>query len=172
MKDRLDRSARRPDSSSMSNPSRSMLVTLAHYGAPGRIRVKIRGLYRSEILKAALEELPSRNRWLESVSANPLTGNALIRFTPDRPIAHIIDELEQWVRTHWKPRTAALKPQAKARTQGSWNSNTVNVDFFKGQKAAFERPTLQLVENPDVKATSHRPIWHSIKAEEALTTFG
>ncbi|WP_156912941.1 cation-translocating P-type ATPase [Methylocaldum szegediense] len=156
----------------MSNPSRSMLVTLAHYGAPGRIRVKIRGLYRSEILKAALEELPSRNRWLESVSANPLTGNALIRFTPDRPIAHIIDELEQWVRTHWKPRTAALKPQAKARTQGSWNSNTVNVDFFKGQKAAFERPTLQLVENPDVKATSHRPIWHSIKAEEALTTFG
>lgn len=172
MKDMLDRSARQQRSSSVSSPAGPILVTLAHHGAPGRIRVKVLGLYRSETLKAALEDLPGRSRWLESVSANPLTGSALVRFKPDRPIALIVDELELWVRRHWKFRAVALKPLAKKRTQGSRHSNTLNIDFSKGEKDASERPPLQLVENPDVEAASRRQVWHSIEAEEALTALG
>lgn len=156
----------------MPNSSGSTLVTVSHHGAPGRIRVKIRGLYRSEILKAALEDLPGKSRWLESVSANPLTGSALVRFTQDRPITLIVDELELWVRRHGASKAAGGKHQARGQSPEPRHSNVSGIVFSKGARPTPKKPPLQIVENPRVKATFRRPIWHSIAAEEALTAVG
>ncbi|WP_434110513.1 cation-translocating P-type ATPase [Methylocaldum sp. GT1TLB] len=172
MKDTFDQSARRQNHSSHSSPVGPILITLAHRGAPGRIRVKVRGLYRSEIMKKALEELPAKSRWLDSVSANPLTGSALVRFRLDLPIALIIDELELCARRHWKTNAAIGGPRTKVGHQGTRHSNALKIGFWKARRAAFGKPPLQIVENPDLEAPSRKRVWHAIEDEEVLTALG
>ncbi|HYE34735.1 HAD-IC family P-type ATPase [Methylocaldum sp.] len=113
----LDQSAIRQIHFSKQSPAGLILITLVHHGAPGRIRVKVRGLYRSEIMKQALEELPGKSRLFDSVSANPLTGSALIRFEPDRPIDRIVNELERCARSQWTP-IAVAQSKAKSKAAG------------------------------------------------------
>jgi len=142
--------------------ARPILISLVHWGAPGRIRVKVRGLYRSDVMKIAIEELPGKSRLLEAVSANPLTGCALVRFSPGQPIARIVDELEHWTRSLGKPMTLV---------GGTRDSSVSESDSWKVPKAGLKKPPLQAVEsrNFETGKAFPRPIWHAIGAEEALT---
>jgi Ca2+-transporting ATPase len=55
-------------------------IQILHQSAPGRLRLKVSGLYRSDKTKSRLERQISGLRSVESVTANPLTGNVLIHF--------------------------------------------------------------------------------------------
>ncbi len=59
-----------------------MTVEAVHTAVPGRARFKVEGLYQSAMLGRLLEQRLSRGRGIERVSANPLTGNVLVRFDP------------------------------------------------------------------------------------------
>lgn len=59
-----------------------MTVEPIHTAVPGRARFKVEGIYRSQLLCRLLEERLLRNRRIERVSANPVTGNVLVRFEP------------------------------------------------------------------------------------------
>jgi len=152
------------------SPAGPILITLVHYGAPGRIRVKVRGLYRSDIMKLALEELPGKSPLLDSVSANPLTGSALVRFSPDQPIARIIDELELCARTHWKPIAIISAAKTKVRAPETSDANVAKRDVWKDSKTASKKPSLQAVKSRDFESgkAPRRHIWHAIGTEEAL----
>jgi Ca2+-transporting ATPase len=61
-------------------PEPATFIRIVHQNAPGRLRLKVSGLYRSERAKTRLEGQIARIGWVESVTANPLTGSLLIRF--------------------------------------------------------------------------------------------
>ncbi len=67
---------------------------------PGRLRVRVQGLYRSNRLRDALEALPIGVPALQAVSANPLTGNALVLFDPRVAVAEVLTALERCARDH------------------------------------------------------------------------
>ncbi|MGX2038792.1 cation-translocating P-type ATPase [Methylocaldum sp. MU1018] len=169
-----DQSALLRNFSSKSSASGPILITLIHHGTPGRIRVKVRGLHRSEHMKRALEALPDRCRRLESVSANPLTGSALVRFEPGQPIARIVDELELCARTHRKPAAAAGNSKTNERKWAKKGTRASNIVFWKDLKTSSRRPPLQAVENPNLESgqTRRRPLWHAIDAEAVLRAVG
>ena len=114
MNESLNPSRIRPPASTELAPAGSILVTLVHHGAHGRIRVKVKGLYRSEAMRHALESLASANPLFFSVQANPVTGSAVVHFEPGLAIAEVVDELEECARTHWRP-TAMLHPASAAK---------------------------------------------------------
>jgi Ca2+-transporting ATPase len=106
----------RAPTSLRSIPTGPTLVTLVHHGVPGRIRVKVRGLYRSEAMRHALESLALTHPLFFAVEANPLTGNAVARFAPEQAIARIVDELEACAQSHWRPaRPASTTEQSRHR---------------------------------------------------------
>ncbi|CAL1240278.1 cation-translocating P-type ATPase [Candidatus Methylocalor cossyra] len=86
------------------SPAGAPRVTLVRHVTPGRIRVKIQGLYRSPDLKRTLETLAGRCPAISSLEANPLTGNALVRYPQGRAVAEVVHELEQCARSHCPPR--------------------------------------------------------------------
>ena len=66
-----------------------------HNAIRGRVRYKVKGLYRSAALRYRLETIPSRSQEVNHVSASTLTGNVLILFNPDcnlRVIASLVEK--------------------------------------------------------------------------------
>lgn len=92
-------------------PVDAVLVTLVHYGAHGRMRVKVKGLYRSEAMRHALEGLVATHAIFVSIQANPVTGSAVVHFQPGLALAGLVEELEACVRAHW--RGGAVRPAAE-----------------------------------------------------------
>jgi len=79
-----------------------------HTLVPGRVRLAVRGLYRSEPLKARLETGLSRIPEVRSVQASPLTGRVLILCHPDTPLAHLSAAIEDLLGA--EPEAAAPRP--------------------------------------------------------------
>lgn len=70
---------------------------------PGRIRLHVHGLYRSEWLKNELETELARVECIHSARANPLTGNLLVLFDAGEKPSRIIGEVERRVRRYANP---------------------------------------------------------------------
>ncbi len=84
------------------------MIREIHNAVKGRVRLKVRGLYRSGQLKRDLEMLPTKDAEVSHVSASILTGNALILFNPDCNPRRILLLVEQAALEHArKNRTAA-----------------------------------------------------------------
>ncbi len=104
------------------------LVTLIHAAGPGRLRLRVRGLYRSDRLKNELESALSAHALIEAANANSLTGNLLVRFPPDRDQLKILDEVEKTIRLcSWEtplpatqPKPAQTRPKPKSASRGRW----------------------------------------------------
>jgi Ca2+-transporting ATPase len=62
-----------------------------HAAVPGRVRLGVTGLRRSEALRAVLEERVSRVPCVRGVSASARTGTVLVHFDPARPLQEILD---------------------------------------------------------------------------------
>jgi Ca2+-transporting ATPase len=75
-------------------PATSHIVLVHH--VPGRIRVRVLGLYRCEALKDALQALDSGL----VVKANPVTGSAVVQFNPALELADILAQLDVCARAH------------------------------------------------------------------------
>ena len=77
---------------------RQGFVAVVHQASPGRIRVKVFGLRRSEPFKQTIESHLSRLDGVHSASANALTGNVLILFRSGADVARLVGELEDLAR--------------------------------------------------------------------------
>jgi Ca2+-transporting ATPase len=156
-----------------SAPAGPILVTLIHHGAPGRIRVKVRGLYRSESMQRALESLASTTSLFFSIAANPLTGNAVVRFAPEQAIARLVDELEWCAQSHWRP--VAMARPAPAAKQPHRRESGISVlrKSFGLKPPAFRRESVR-TENrragkePGDAEVSPRRAWHAAESDAVL----
>lgn len=81
-------------------------VTSIHHAAPGRVRFKVQGLYRSARMKKEIERLHAQHPLLRSLEANPLTGKVLILFDKRVHLSDIQNWLEHAIRTLNNPNTA------------------------------------------------------------------
>ncbi len=70
------------------------MIQPIHTAVPGRVRCKIEGLYRSELLKRHLEARLMAIDSIRAVSASALTGNILVRFDPTLNACEIIALLD------------------------------------------------------------------------------
>lgn len=154
------------------------LIELVHHGIPGRIRVQVKGLYRSESMKHVLETLPSSNALFVSIEANPLTGSAVILFQAGRPIALIVDELELYARSHWKPirvvrqgaRPArARKPRPKAAGLGVLAR--FGQEFKRGHHRPESRKSVHFATDFENTEAPPRQTWHAIPCDAVLAEF-
>ncbi|GET37775.1 cation-transporting ATPase [Microseira wollei NIES-4236] len=73
------------------------LVQPIHTAVKGRARFKVNGLYHSESLKQHLEFNLAKDFGIVQVRANPLTGNILVFFAPNRSFYHIATQIERLV---------------------------------------------------------------------------
>jgi len=73
-------------------------ITAIHHAAPGRVRLTVQGLYRSEAMKQALERLRQHDARLHAVMANPLTGRVLIHFDTGWHLSELVNWLENGIR--------------------------------------------------------------------------
>ncbi len=96
------------------------LVQPIHTAVRGRARFKVNGLYHSESLKQHLEFKLIQNCDIVKVSANPLTGNIVVFFAPNRSFSHIATLIERLVlnyKTQNNPvRSIAAKNLSKDRS--------------------------------------------------------
>lgn len=76
----------------------SHLVTPIHSAVPGRVRLRVKGLYRSPDLKYHLENRLGNEQAISRVRANPLTGHLLLFYHVERGLAEIIEMVEVNVR--------------------------------------------------------------------------
>ena len=84
------------------------LVQPIHTAVKGRARFKVKGLYHSESLKQHLEFNLNQDSGIVKVLANPLTGNILIFFAPNRSFDHIAAPIEPLVLNYRKQRGKSL----------------------------------------------------------------
>lgn len=73
-------------------------VTTVHHAAPGRVRIRVQGLYRSDRMKRDIERLREHSPLLQSVAANHLTGTVLIHFDRRLSLPELLDWLEDRLR--------------------------------------------------------------------------
>jgi len=99
------------------------LIKIVHNSIPGRVRYKVKGLYRSESLKCRLEMMLSVVLEIRYVSASVLTGNVLILFDPECNIRKIASSVEQIASDYMKDARADSEvlqygaPEVKAGTK-------------------------------------------------------
>lgn len=76
----------------------SSRVAAVHTAVQGRARLHVEGLHRNGVLQRALEALLPDGVKIQSASANPLTGNLLVSFEADFPLARVVERIEDIVR--------------------------------------------------------------------------
>lgn len=143
-----------------SRPSGGTRVSVLRMPAPGRLRVKVAGLYRCDDLQRALEALPAEAQALRMVSANPVTGNALIVFDPQCPLAAVLSELERCALIHGAP-----FPVPASRPVSSRGSAEPKRGRGKRPGAA-PRPQLSPVVADTARA---KESWHTLDPEDVLS---
>lgn len=131
-------------------PNDDAPISLIRVPAPGRLRIHVAGLYRSEAKRKAVEDLPRTHPSLRRVSANPLTGNALILFDPRLPVSTVMEAILAWAMDQLckegnSESRAAAKPSASI-----WSG-------LKGRPPANAAEVAQYQEN-----------WHAQSAQQVL----
>jgi Ca2+-transporting ATPase len=149
-------------------------VSLVHSGVPGRIRVRVVGLYRSEVLKNALESLACQP-WCVSIRVNVLTGTAVVHFTRGEPAARVLEVLENRVSAHEYPPISIARPEpARAAARPALPTLDIGLMWrWLGRIPPFWRRKIPEAAEPDVVAETPRRAWHAdteALALEALET--
>jgi len=81
-----------------------------HVSLPGRVRLRVAGLYRNERVRAQLEHRLAALAWIERVSANVITGQVLVLFDPGRSPDEVVSAVEEVLQAcgiHSKPGTVS-----------------------------------------------------------------
>ncbi len=71
------------------------MVEAVHNSVKGRIRYRVKGLYRNDALKRCLEDALPEQPGIEHVSANTLTGNVLVLYERDFEPAQVTARLSE-----------------------------------------------------------------------------
>ncbi|MDD5036884.1 MAG: HAD-IC family P-type ATPase, partial [Methylococcaceae bacterium] len=141
-------------------PSTAHWVTLVHASSPGRLRLNVQGLYRSPSLKAELETSLSQHAQIETVSANPLTGNILVKFSPDLEAAKILEEIEQRVLLLFADRPIPAGKPSPATPRQAPEPAAAKRSWFK-----FERTQAQVSTQTTAPPAQ---TWHILDAQKTL----
>jgi len=136
----------------------SGLVMPLRRALPGRIRVRVEGLYRSEAMRSHLERVPRGVSNLRVVSANPLTGSALVLFDPQRSAREVVGELERWAGALLSSEHPTLSTSVHA----------VPPERSTARRKRRARPEATFTAAPE---SSPRETWHTKAAEETLVHF-
>lgn len=141
------------------------MVQAIHTAVAGRARFKVDGLYRSEALKRFLEEQAARanGNGIKAVSANTLTGNALIHFESGLPAATIGQWLAQVVATFQggQPQPSSAEPTDDGRQSAA--AGKINV------LPPADRPPPALLDFGYAEQPC-RP-WHTLESEAVLAAW-
>lgn len=136
------------------------LVSLVRPPVPGRLRIKVRGLYRCEPVKRAVEDLAHAHADILSVSANELTGHVLICHVSGATPDAILAAVEASVRDQWRAAPAA---EAKATlAPAPPKSNTKPPRPRREKTPAAQAMALAAAEPPP------QAQWHAREADAAL----
>jgi Ca2+-transporting ATPase len=76
---------------SVATPRETIVVRVVHAAIPGRMRIHNPGVRRAPRVAAALEALLLDHPSIHAASANVLTGNVLIHYSPDLTPATLVD---------------------------------------------------------------------------------
>ncbi len=138
------------------------MIQEIHNTVKGRVRFKVKGLYRSENLKKIIEIQLSEFNFVNRVSANVLTGNALVLFDPVCNRHLIFSSLEKIVATYF----------VKSRNR----SENKNINETSGNKAPSstkiraDHIESQPVNEVPSAAQSFR--WWQMETQEITDLFG
>jgi Ca2+-transporting ATPase len=149
--------------------SQPALVTVIHDRIPGRIRVKVSGLYRSELLRQALESLGSEHPLFLSIQANPLTGSAVVVFSTGLTVAEVLAELEACARSQ-RPPAARLPLPAGSRARLTEGRELRSAARPRLGLARFRRKPTTTRLATDLTGTEAPPYrtWHAVEGEAVL----
>ncbi|MGD2057081.1 MAG: HAD-IC family P-type ATPase, partial [Gammaproteobacteria bacterium] len=84
---------KRRESHSDTAPGAPPPIKVAHTGVPGRVRLKVAPLYRSEPCRDALESGLAKMDGIETVRANVLTASVVVVFTPGNTLDDIVTRI-------------------------------------------------------------------------------
>ncbi len=148
-------------------PFNSPVVTLVNTNVSGRLRLQIRGLYRSDLVKTELEKNLAKRSYIMVVNANPLTGNLLLLYAVDQDQSSIIHEVEMLVLQLLKDypqlaehRLEPIKPSTSASAEQPEKAN---------KKLWFNFQRLKQPQTPGPLAIADQVYaWHTLSAEQTL----
>jgi len=145
------------------HPIVSDRLQVVHQGAPGRVRIKVFGLLRSEPLKLEIEKTLSQSTFVKSVSVNTLTGNVLIQYQPHIPVQTVVNTLEGALVDYpagYKGTLPAEKIQVSSPERGGL--------FDRFKKTTVEsKPTVAVTDNLQPQGK-----WHIESADFAANQLG
>ncbi len=125
-------------------------ITPLHEAVPGRLRIKVWGLFRSESRKTELEGVLQNLDWVYSARANVLTGNILIQFDSQVAVAQLVAEIERLAR----------------------HGNSRPASGIKARSVAARRPQSRRQLRPPAETTSAaaqpQAAWHALSREAAV----
>ncbi|NJD05371.1 MAG: HAD-IC family P-type ATPase, partial [Methylococcaceae bacterium] len=147
-------------------PGQLPTLQIVHQNAPGRLRIKVSSLYRSERTKARLEDQIVRIGSVDSVTANPLTGTVLICFDAT---AVAVNELLADV----EALTFSTLIDAPVRTPPPTPSRRTGRIGLEPGLSRFKRPLRQpRLASPSAAApaaeTQPEQAWHGMDGRTAL----
>ncbi|MBF0474135.1 MAG: hypothetical protein HQK93_10480 [Nitrospirae bacterium] len=132
-------------------------VYIRHSSVSGRVRLKVKALYRSDVLRIRIENTLKSNEYVTDFSINILTGSVLVFHNHGSTYATIVMLLEQIVAEYLQTQTdaATIKP-SKKNTKSK--SNTA---------AKIKNREISKVEHKQIESDT---LWHTVDVEKALTT--
>jgi Ca2+-transporting ATPase len=149
------------------------LVETLHASVKGRVRYRVNGLYRSQILKSHLEERLAEREGITSFSANALSGHVLICYEPGLSLDAVRQRIEEAIesfyrdnghkkrdfRNHSLYETFFIDPPT-ANLKRPVLPGTARSRYQAARKSKIRRQIIRSADQP-------REIWH-IQTAEAL----
>jgi Ca2+-transporting ATPase len=145
------------------HPTVSDRLKVVHLGAPGRVRIKVFGLLRSESLKSEIEKALNQSNFIKSVSVNTLTGNVLIQYQSHIPVQTVVNTLEGALTDYPVGHAGVMSPE----------KIQVSSPSPEGLFSRFKKTTVGAGSAP-VKTGNLQPQaqWHIESAEFAVKELG
>jgi P-type Ca2+ transporter type 2C len=153
-----------------SRPHATSDVRVVHATVSGRMRVHSGRLRRAPHIVAALENVLREQPAVYDVSANTLTGNALIRYSHDVSPAELVKLVEDCLRN---AEERAAKPNESARTtsRNPRSNNLAAAEHSVNGEPRRSRPGPKESSAKDQAGGNGSAEWHTVEANEVLVRF-
>lgn len=141
------------------------MIEIVHNAVAGRVRYKVKGLYRRLPCKEYIERALSRRQEITSVSANIVTGNVLVLFDPQQN-PRLIQTLLHHIVAEYLKTVADAKERAAATGQLDKKASAVPARRSERVKT---RKRLKKSKQPLSYDQLEAPAWHSMTREAVVT---
>lgn len=129
-----------------------------HTAVRGRARFKVTGLHRSPAMKASLESMLGNAEGIESINANPLTGNVLVTFDN----CHDADHIAAMIRR-------AINQRAhKNSTRAPFTNSVASTTRSRTDKRANPGNPFTLRKHGIDNKEPEELAWHTMDADAAV----